>query len=176
MPGETILIVATVASRTRHELNVFCIAAVAVAAAISGDNLGFALGRYGGCALLQRFSSALHVSESAIERAQALFNKHGSSAVFIGRFIAGMRVIVGPLAGVLRMKWSRFLFFNALGAVAWVSTVVILASLFGNSFGSVFHQASWVVAAILVLIAVHLWRASKRSPRHATPQGNVDAT
>lgn len=149
MPGETILIVATVMARTRHDLNIVDIAAVAVVAATVGDNLGFPLGRYGGYRLLRRFHSALHISESGIDRAEALFHRHGSLAVFIGRFIAGMRIVVGPLVGVLGMEWSRFLFFNALGAIAWVSTIVTLASFLGASFESVFRKDGWLIATAI---------------------------
>jgi membrane protein DedA with SNARE-associated domain len=164
MPGETILIVATVAAATHHSLNVFYIGAVAVVAAITGDNLGFGLGKYGGYGLLRKFHSALHISESGIERAEALLNKHGSVTVFIARFIAGLRILVGPLAGVLGMQWSRFLVFNALGAIAWVSTVVTLATFLGASFESAFRKAGWLIAAAIVLIALHRWRTSRLEP------------
>jgi membrane-associated protein len=161
LPGETVLIGASIAAGTGHSMNIFFVAVVAVVAAIIGDNLGFAIGKYGGYRVLRRFSSALHISDSSVQRAEELFHKHGNVTVFFARFVAGLRVVAGPVAGLLRMEWKRFLLFNALGAITWVAVVTILGFFFGHSLESVLRNAGWLIAALVIAAAVVLWRKSK---------------
>jgi membrane-associated protein len=160
LPGETVLIGASIAASTGHEMNIFSVAVVAIVAAIIGDNLGFAVGRYGGYPVLRRFESTLHISDSSVRRAEDFFHKHGNVSVFFARFVAGLRVVAGPLAGLLKMDWKRFLFFNALGAVTWVTVVTTLGFFFGHSLEGPLRNAGWVVAAVVVAAVVVLWRKS----------------
>jgi membrane-associated protein len=158
LPGETILVLASIVAANRQEMNIFWIAGVAMAAAILGDNLGFAAGRYGGCRLLERYSSTLHIRKASINRGELLMEKYGGLTVFFARFIALLRFLAGPLAGVLRMEWRRFLLFNVLGAVAWVSVVCTLAYIFGDEFESFIDHASWVLAVVAAAVAWYVWR------------------
>jgi membrane protein DedA with SNARE-associated domain len=108
LPGETILIVASVLARTKHELSIADVAVIAVLAAITGDNLGFALGRYGGRPLLDRYRHVFHIEKETVRKAESLFTRRGGMAVFFARFITGLRVVAGPMAGALRMHPSLF--------------------------------------------------------------------
>jgi membrane protein DedA with SNARE-associated domain len=127
VPGETILIIASTLAASTHQLNIFMVAAIAVAAATVGDNLGFAIGRHAGRPLLVRYRHFLHIGPAVIQNGEQLMLRRGAVTVFFARFIAGLRFLAGPLAGVLRMSWRRFLVFNALGAIAWVATICSLA-------------------------------------------------
>jgi len=175
LPGETILIVASIQAATNHQLNIFVVAAVAIFAAVVGDNLGYAAGRYGGRPLFNRYRKTLHIEESTICRGEELFAKHGSVTVFFARFIAGLRFLAGPLAGVLRMKWRRFMLFNALGAVAWVGVFVTLAYFFGEAFVRVLHHASWVIAAAVVAAVLYAWWRFARRKAATRPHGRLAA-
>jgi membrane-associated protein len=132
LPGETILIVASVLARTKHQLSIAEVAVIPVLAAITGDNLGFALGRYGGRPLLDRYRHVFHIEEETVRKGESLFTRRGGMAVFFARFITGLRVVAGPMAGALRMHWYSFLLFNALGAVGWVGVITTLGLFFGS--------------------------------------------
>lgn len=171
MPGETILITATAIARTKHQLGVFDIGFLALTAAITGDNLGFAAGRFGGRPLLERYRSFFHISPETIRKGEALFARRGGMAVFFARFIIGMRTIAGPLAGILRMRWTRFLLFNALGAVCWVTLITTLSWLAGPTLESILNHAGWIVLILLALAAVWWWFTSRHKARRGSTCG-----
>lgn len=157
LPGETILILASVLARTKHQLSIVEVAVIAAVAAITGDNLGFAVGRYGGRPLLDRYRHVFHIEENTVRKGESLFARRGRMAVFFARFIAGLRVVAGPMAGALGMDWYSFLMFNALGAISWVALITSLAYLFGQSLEPVLRHASWAIATVLVLAAGYWW-------------------
>lgn len=166
LPGETILILATILAVTQHELNVFTIGLVAFVAAVSGDNIGFTVGRFGGCPLLKRYSKTFHIKDELIRKGEDLFARHGKVAVFLARFIAGLRMLAGPLAGVLGMRWIPFAIFNALGAVCWVAAIVSLAYFLGPSVEKLIGHASWAILAIVGLGLVY-WFFKERVKKSA---------
>ena len=122
VPGETMLLLASFLAFSEHRLRLPYIILVGVFAATIGDNLGFLLGHYGGEPLLERYRQVPRVYRT-ITRAESLIQRYGSFAIFIARFIAGMRIIAGPLAGVLHMPWRKFVVFNFLGAAVWVTVI-----------------------------------------------------
>ncbi|HWR16795.1 MAG TPA: DedA family protein [Terriglobales bacterium] len=164
LPGETILITASVLSRTTHQLNIVLVALVAIFAAITGDNLGFALGRYAGSPLLARYRKIFHIDPATIRKGEDLFRRRGAVAVFFARFIAGLRVLAGPLAGTLKMPWKHFLIFNALGAIVWVAVVATSAYFLGHAIESVLTHGSLALATIIFLISL-LWWLRRRHTR-----------
>ncbi len=162
LPGETILILASVLAATTGKLNILYVAVFAVVAAICGDNIGYFIGKSGGRLLLRRYGAFFHIEPQNIAHGEEVFRRRGPVAVFFGRFIAGLRVLIGPLAGVLRMPWKRFFMFNALGAVAWVTAVTAAAYLLGPAIEPLLRKAGWVlVGAVIVAAAVYYWRRRK---------------
>ncbi|HUN88280.1 MAG TPA: DedA family protein [Terriglobales bacterium] len=166
VPGETILILASVFSYNTHELRLPWIIVVATLAATAGDNLGYWIGRKGGRPLLNRWKHLFRVQQSHIDHAERLIHRHGSLAIFFARFIAGARIIAGPLAGVLCMHWPRFAFFNFLGALVWVSVISTLGYLFGSQLDVLLRwigDTSWAILAIVVLVALFFWWKRRRA-------------
>lgn len=95
--------------------------------------------------------------------------KHGHWAVFVGRFITGLRVFAGPLAGIFRLPYLRFLFFNFTGAVAWATTFGCVGFLFGSSWQRLVTFARHLNRAVLVgiliaVLIVIIVRALRRRP------------
>jgi membrane protein DedA with SNARE-associated domain len=162
VPGETVLLLASFLAFSEHRLHLPSIILVGVCAATMGDNLGFAIGWYGGRPLLERYRKNFHIKPASIARGEELFARYGAATIFLARFIAGMRIIAGPLAGVLRMHWRRFVLFNFLGAAVWV-TVVAGAGYF---FGKHWDEVVWIVrnvniatlVAALALMGFFWWR------------------
>lgn len=166
LPGETILLLASFLAYSQHELQLSWIIVVATLAATLGDNLGYALGHYGGRPLLQRYQSLFRIQDKNLLRGENLFARYGAATVFFARFVFGMRIITGPLAGVLRMPWTEFLLFNFLGATVWASLIATVGYLFGRHWERLQRviqrfDIGFVIVAILVVI--FLWWRSRRN-------------
>jgi membrane protein DedA with SNARE-associated domain len=165
VPGETTLLFASFLAYSEHRLQFGWIIVVATCAAAIGDNLGYALGAYGGRPLLDRYRSIFCVRQQTVERGEALFARYGSATIFFARFVFGMRVIAGPLAGVLRMHWRRFAIFNLLGAAVWVTVIASTGYFFGRHWRTLFRvvrQFNVAVAIVAVVVVLFLWWRQRR--------------
>ena len=118
-PGETMVVTAALYAGVTHKLSPWGIWAAAAAGAIIGDNIGYAVGRWGGYKLLRRYGSKIHVNEAELKVGRLEFDRHGDKVVFFGRFISIIRTYAAFLAGVNHMKYWRFLLFNASGGIIW---------------------------------------------------------
>jgi membrane-associated protein len=168
VPGETILLLASFLAYSENDLQLSWIIVVATIAATLGDNLGFALGYYGGRPLFVRYQSIFRIRNTTIERGESLFAKYGAVTVFLARFVFGMRIITGPLAGVLRMPWRKFLVSNFLGAAVWVSVISSAGYLFGRHWQRLqqdLERFDILVVVVVVVVAGFLWWRSRRRDR-----------
>ena len=162
VPGETVLLLASFLAYSEQRLQLGWIVVVGTLAAAVGDNLGYAIGNYGGRPLLERYRNIFRVSDAVVRRGERLFERYGAVTILFSRFVFGMRVIAGPLAGVLRMPWKKFAVFNLLGAAVWVSAI----SLAGYFFGSRWRILMYVVkrfdlalgAGFVLVVAIVWWR------------------
>ncbi|MCX4967996.1 DedA family protein [Streptomyces sp. NBC_00654] len=129
LPGEIILVSSALLASQHGEIDPVVLGACATAGAIIGDSIGYAIGRRGGRPLLARLGRRFpkHFGEAQIAMAERSFEKWGMWAVFFGRFVALLRIFAGPLAGVLRMPYWKFLTANVLGGIVWAggTTAVI---------------------------------------------------
>lgn len=131
LPGETALIFFGVLA-SKGDYNITVVIVVAAAAAIVGDNLGYwFIGRLGGRALFRRNRWLNRYADRFIPRAERIMQRHGPATVFFGRFIAILRFTAAWVAGLGRMHWWTFLFWNAAGGIAW-ATLVSLVSYYGG--------------------------------------------
>lgn len=130
VPGETALLGAGVLAGAGH-LALPVVVLVAVAAAILGDNLGYAIGRRGGRRLLLRPGPFAGWRHRVLHRAERFFARHGQAAVFLARWVPVARYMTPLTAGAAAMPWRRFLAFNTAGAIAWCATLAILAAFLG---------------------------------------------
>jgi undecaprenyl-diphosphatase len=161
IPGETALITAGGLAAGGH-LWLPAVVAVAAAAAVVGDTLGYWLGRRGGRAFLLRDGFGAAHRRHAVQRADRFFERYGTATVFFGRWVPGVRIIAALMAGATRMSWPRFAIANATGAVAWATTVACLAALAGPT-GSLFLAAGGLGLGALTL-ALGWWH-NRRSMR-----------
>jgi len=153
VPGETVLLFSGfLAYHGRLSLGraIF----TAIAGATLGDSLGYLVGRWGGTALVNRYRDRFLLSARRFDRAQALILRFGHWAVFVARFITGLRVIAGPLAGAFLMPYPRFLLANLSGAVVWAFTIGWVGYLFGSNWQRLVHLFKQVDAAILLAVVV----------------------
>jgi membrane protein DedA with SNARE-associated domain len=167
LPGETVLLLASVLAFKSHELRLPWIIVVGTIACTAGDNIGYLIGSAGGRPLLERWKNFFRVKDEHIHSAEELLHRYGPLAIFFARFVAGARIVAGPLAGVLRMHWKTFALFNFLGAVTWVTVIASVGYLFGSQLDRLLATVKHVELALLILlligVAVYLWRRKKRN-------------
>ena len=165
LPGETILIAASVYAGA-GKLNIAVVWLVAVVASVIGDNIGFAIGHYGGERLVTKYGRYIFLSAKRFNAAQNFFNKYGGPVVTVARFIAGLRQLNGIVAGSANMKWRTFLIFNILGAVLWVSVWSGVGYLAGNHINTIYHQLRrfelLALALAVLIVSAHVIRLVKR--------------
>src|SRR5207244_11111670 len=93
-------------------LNIAVVGAVAVAAAVLGDNVGYLIGRSGGRRLVDRYGRYLLLGPARVRRAERFFDRHGGKVVVVARFVEVLRQLNGVFAGTAGMPWRRFLACN----------------------------------------------------------------
>jgi membrane protein DedA with SNARE-associated domain len=157
LPGETALIFFGVLA-SQGNYNIAAVIAIAAAAAIVGDNLGYWLiGRLGGRALFRRNRLLKRWSDSLLPRAEAIMQRHGGKTVFFGRFIAILRFTAAWVAGLGRMPWWRFLFWNALGGIVWATAFGLAAFYGGKAVADAIARYGLFAAAGVVVLLVLAW-------------------
>ena len=153
LPGETALVAAGVLA-ARGEFDIVAVIAVAASAAIVGDNAGYWIGRTGGRKLLARWPWLERHAASVLPWSERFFRKHGAKTIFVGRFVAVLRVTAAWLAGVSRMPWWRFLVWNAAGGICWAVLVGLVAYYAGQAAADAIGRYGLYGAAAVVLLAV----------------------
>jgi len=178
VPGETILIAGAIFAGAGR-INIFALGAVAFVAAVTGDNIGFAIGHFGGRALALRFGKYVFLTEERLNKAEAFFDRRGSIVITFARFVEGLRQANGIIAGITGMHWLRFLIFNAIGAALWVGTWITIGYFAGNNITTVYHYITlysyYVLAGLVVLIVGYIvWRRRRRRRAAASAAGETD--
>jgi membrane protein DedA with SNARE-associated domain len=183
VPGETILIAAAIFAGA-GKLNVVLVGVVGFIAAVLGDNIGFAIGHFGGRALALRWGKYIFLTEERLNKAEYFFDHNGARIIIVARFIEGLRQANGIIAGITGMHWRRFLVFNAIGAALWVGTWVTLGYVAGNHIGTIYHDITQyslyaLIALVLVVVALvirHVLRRRRRAAARAAgePRENVE--
>ncbi len=158
LPGETALIAAGVYAGHTHHLNPWIIFAVASAAAILGDNIGYWIGDKGGYRLAKRYGNKVHLDERKLKVGRYVFDRQGTKVVFFGRFVSILRTYAAFLAGTSRMRWRRFLVANAAGGILWAAVYTFGSYAAGNTFRQLSGTLNLVLGGIaLVVIVAVLW-------------------
>lgn len=167
VPGETALIASGLLAHN-GSLSIELVIAVAAAAAIIGDNVGYLIGRTGGRRLLEAPGPLENHRKTILREGGRFFDRHGPKAVFLGRWVAGLRIASAWLAGITHMPWRVFLFWNGLGGIAWATSVGLLAYFLGKSAEKIFSTVGIAgVAVAAVAIAGYLywrWRKQAKAP------------
>ncbi len=167
-PGETVLISAALVA-AKGELNIVLLLLAGWLGAVIGDNIGYAIGRFGGRALVLRIGRYVLVTEKRLSHAEDVFRRRGPIVVVIARFIEILRQLNGIMAGILNMPWWEFLSFNAIGAFLWVgfwATLFYLAGAHAFRILAIFRRVWWVLpvlgALVLLVLAARLFLRRRR--------------
>ena len=151
VPGETALIACSVLA-SQGSLSIVWVVVVGVAAAIIGDNLGYWAARKGGRPLLERHRLTREYAQKYLPKGERFFAKHGGKAVFIGRFVAVLRVTSAWIAGLSHMDWWRFLAWNAAGGIVWATGVSLISYYLGDAAAQAIGRYGLFAAGGAVLL------------------------
>ena len=166
VPGETILIAAAVYAGA-GQLNIVLVGLLALIAATLGDNVGYAIGHFGGRPLVTRYGKYVFLTEERLDKAETWFGQHGGKIVVVARFIEGLRQANGIIAGISKMPWLRFLAFNMLGAALWVAVWTSLGYASGSHLDTIYPILSRTLlglagVAVIAIVARILIRRRRR--------------
>lgn len=165
LPGESCLMAAALYAGNTHHLDVTDLAVVAAAAAVIGDNAGYWIGKTGGRRLAIRYGHYVHLDQKKLNVGRYLFDRHGASVVFFGRFIAVLRTYAALFAGLNKMRWLRFLLANAAGGVLWSGIYTYGAYALGGAANSVGTTVTIIGSATACVITVATIITLRRSMR-----------
>ena len=161
IPGETAAVLGGV-DASRGHARLWLIVVVVVAAAIIGDSVGYEIGRQVGPRVLR--ARILDRHRGRLDDARDFLARRGGSAVFLGRFVAFFRAVMPALAGTAKMRYPRFLAYNAAGGLLWGTGFVLLGYLAGNSYAAVERavgRGAALAVLALVLVGLLVWRVRK---------------
>ena len=175
IPGETILLVAGYFCSLSDGLSIPLVMLVAAMGAVTGDNIGFAIGHHYGRGFLLKFGRFVFLTPKRLEYMENYFRSHGNKTVLVARFITGLRVFAALLAGASMMRWRIFFLYNVLGAILWSVVITSLGYIFGQSLPVLVKWVGWTGTIILIaviVIAVIAWQVKKyREGKRGEAQG-----
>jgi membrane protein DedA with SNARE-associated domain len=139
------------------ELNYWLVLGTASAGAVLGGSIGYWIGKLGGWALLLRAGRFFRIREEQLTEAKTQFSENAARAVFFGRFVAFLRILASPMAGIAEMPFPQFMLFNLAGGAVWASVMVTLSFFLGRLV-PLEQLVSWMARfAIVALVLVIAW-------------------
>ena len=163
LPGEIALVSAAVLASQEVGISPVWVGVSAIIGAIIGDTIGYTIGRKYGMTLFEKLGRRFpkHFGTGHIALAKQLFSRWGVWAVFFGRFIALLRILAGPLAGALRMRYPHFLAANASGAICWAGGTTAVVYFLGLAAEKWLSRFSWVALVVAVVIGIGVTKLLK---------------
>ena len=172
VPGETVLILAAVYAGAGR-LNILLVALLGFLGALLGDNIGFAIGHFGGRPLAERYGRYIFLTPERLEKATSFFDRHGGKIIIVARFIEGLRQANGIIAGISGLRWTRFLVFNAIGAALWVAVWTSVGYFSGSHIDTIYATATrydkYLAVALALVVAGYVALRIRRVRRARAP-------
>jgi membrane protein DedA with SNARE-associated domain len=153
VPGETVLIAGSLYAGAGR-LNIVAIGVLGVAASVAGSCAGYAIGRFGGRALVERFGKYVLLTSERLDKAEDFFDRRGGIIIVVARFIDGLRQAAGIIAGTTEMRFTRFLAWTTLGAILWVATWASVGYLAGNHITVIYREVTRYSLYALIALAL----------------------
>jgi membrane protein DedA with SNARE-associated domain len=138
-------------------LNLALVIAVGVAGNVAGSYIAWGVGAYGGRAAWRRWGRYILLRPEDIDRADGWFKRHGAKAVFFGRLLPVVRTFISLPAGIARMPPARFGIYTLAGCIPWTAALAWAGYAVGANWQhvvSAFHGATYVIAAVIVLLVI----------------------
>ncbi|MBZ5661956.1 MAG: VTT domain-containing protein [Acidobacteriia bacterium] len=161
------LLMAVGALAGMRQMNLGVAVMIAAVAAIASDSMWYEIGRRKGVRVLQLLCRISLEPDSCVRRTQVSFGRNGPRVLLVAKFIPGLNAMAAPLAGIIRMGWRRFLIYDVLGAMLWVSAYAVTGFTFSGELERVAAHAAYLGEWLLVIVvagfsAYILWKFYKR--------------
>ena len=154
LPGETALITASILASNGH-YPIVVVIVFGAAAAITGDNAGYWIGRLGGRKLLARTPIVRDSFHRILPAAERFFHRHGAKTILVARFIVVLRTTAAWMAGISHMRWRLFFAFDAIGATIWATVVCVVAYVFGKAAANaIAHYGAYAAIAVAIVAVI----------------------
>lgn len=151
LPGDSLLVTAGLLStQPRFGLNMWLLGVLLTLAAIVGNSVGYAIGRFTGPRLFTRDDSLLF-KKKHLYRAQALYDHYGGQILVLARFMPIVRTFVPVVAGLAQMNYRAYTAYNVLGAVAWIWSMLFIGYFLGRYIPGIENHITKVILAVIFL-------------------------
>ena len=165
VPGETALLAGGALAHFGR-LSLTWVVVAAVAGAMTGDNLGFLIGRLGGRALAERHGWKVGLTRKRLAQFDRFFHRHGARTLVVARFITGLRVVCAVLAGASGLAWRTFVFYNAAGVIVWSIVIGTVGYVLGESWETLekwMGRSSLLALAMVAVLAIVVILRTRRA-------------
>jgi membrane-associated protein len=153
LPGDSLLFIAGVLNTKYLSISVELLIILLIIAAILGTTVGYFFGRWAAVYLKRRKENFFY-KKKYLEMAQEFYKRYGMMAFIMGRFVPIVRTFVPILAGMVRIPFGKFFFFNFVGATIWIITMVMAGHLLGNAFPTIGEYLEFIVVGMILISAV----------------------
>ena len=173
LPGDSLLFVAGLLSNSKYiDQPVGLLIIMLVIAAFTGTCVGYFFGiwakRY-----FRPKKDNFFFKQKYLDMAQDFYKRYGMMAFIVGRFLPIVRTFVPILAGIVKIEFKKFLFYNLLGAIAWVATLVMAGHWLGNMFPAIIDNVELIIVVLIVVTSIPVI-ISYRKSHDQLKKGNVD--
>jgi membrane-associated protein len=155
LPGDSLLFIAGILCESQFEMSVWVLVVMLVVAATAGTTVGYGFGRWAERYLKNRRENFFY-KKRYLDMAQEFYQKYGMMAFVLGRFLPVVRTFVPILAGMVRIAFGRFFFFNLVGASVWIVVMVLAGHLLGKRFPTIVDHLELIVAGMILITTIPL--------------------
>lgn len=178
LPGDSLIVTAgLLAAQPQFGLRIWVLGLLLTVAAILGNSLGYAIGRYSGPRLFTRDDSLLF-KKKHLFRAHEFYQRHGGKTLVLARFMPIVRTFVPVVAGMAEMDYKSYTAYNVLGAVLWIWTMLFVGYVLGRYIPGVEHHIEKVIIAVIIvslLPGLISWRRERARAAAAATHPAADA-
>jgi membrane-associated protein len=151
LPGDSLLVTAgLLCSQPDFGLNVWLLGTILTVAAIVGDSVGYSIGRSTGPRIFTREDSVFF-NKKHLLRAQSFYEKHGGKTIILARFMPIVRTFAPVVAGVGQMNYRSFLFYNVIGGVLWIWSMLMTGYVLGRYWPGIDRHIEKVILLVIFL-------------------------
>jgi membrane-associated protein len=153
LPGDSLLFIAGIYHTKYLDINIWLLIVLLVIAAILGTTVGYFFGRWAESYLKRRKENFFY-KKKYMDMAQEFYGRYGMTAFILGRFLPIVRTFVPILAGMVKIPFGKFFFFNLVGAATWIIVMIMAGHLLGTAFPAITEHLELIVVGMVLLSAV----------------------
>ena len=169
LPGDSLLFVAGLLSTSKYiDEPVWLLIVFLVVAAFSGTCVGYYFGAWAKRYFKPKEEN-LFYKPKYIDMARSFYRRYGMMAFIVGRFLPIVRTFVPILAGIVKIEVKKFLFYNLMGAILWITTLVMAGYWLGNMFPTLIDNVEIIIVSLIVVTAIPVIASFRRQRKVRKP-------